>query len=157
METGYTVMDIMTTKPIKIDQESTAQQAAKLMKEKDVSSLIVTNNDELIGIITEEDFTYKIVAQNEKANEIKIKEIMTGKKELKTITPDKDIQEAIKLMNEYEVRRLPVVHNGELKGLLTNKDILKIEPTLFEITVDKIMLREEERKLLNTTENPYEE
>jgi len=63
-----------------------------------------------------------------------------------TTTPDEDIFEAIRIMRDYDFRHLPVKHDGKIVGLITLKDILKIEPDLYEIMVEKIQLREEERK-----------
>lgn len=157
MKTGYAVMDLMTNSPVKIDQETIVQKAAQIMDEKKVGSLIVMDGKVFSGIITEQDIAYKLVANDKKASETKVKEIMTHKEKVISIEPQQDIFEAIKLMSEQGIRRLPVMEDGQLKGLITRKDILKIEPTLFDITVDKIRIREEERKLTINPDNPYED
>jgi len=74
----------------------------------------------------------------------KIKEIMAT--DLVTTTPDEDIFEALRIMRDYNFRHLPVMHDGKFVGLVTLKDILRIEPDLYEIMVEKIELREKERK-----------
>ena len=63
-----------------------------------------------------------------------------------TTTPEEDIFEALRIMRDYNIRHLPVLHQGKFVGLVTMKDILKIEPDLYEILVEKIELREAERK-----------
>jgi signal-transduction protein with cAMP-binding, CBS, and nucleotidyltransferase domain len=62
------------------------------------------------------------------------------------ISPEKDIYDAIIKMRDKDVRRLPVIHDGELIGLLTEKDILKIEPSLFDLLVERYEIREEDKK-----------
>lgn len=157
MRTGYTVTDLMTNNPVKIDESVNVQEAAKKMDEKKVGSLIVMDGKEFSGLVTEQDVVYKLVAKDGKASETKIKDIMTTKDNIISIEPSRDIYEAIKLMGDQGIRRLPVMKKGDLKGLITRKDILKIEPTLFDITVEKIRLREEERKLTINPDNPYED
>ena len=63
-----------------------------------------------------------------------------------TISPTKDIYDALKVMRDFNVRHLPVLDKGKFLGFLTIKDILKIQPQLFEIIVEKFELREESRK-----------
>jgi signal-transduction protein with cAMP-binding, CBS, and nucleotidyltransferase domain len=63
-----------------------------------------------------------------------------------TISPEKDIFEAITVMRDNNIRHLPVMQDGKFYGLVTTKDILKIEPDLFELMVDRIELKEEKRK-----------
>ena len=153
MKTGYPVMDIMTNNPVSINEEKTIQEAAILMKENDVGSLIVSKKDVFTGLVTEEDFTFKAISENKPADKTLVKEIMTSFDDIISVEPQLDIYDAIKVMNENNVRRLPVISDGKLKGLITKKDILKIEPTLFDITVEKIRLREEERKLMLTEDD----
>ncbi|MCF7866244.1 CBS domain-containing protein [Candidatus Woesearchaeota archaeon] len=157
MKTGYPVLDIMTTEPVHISQDKTIQEAAILMKEHDVGSLIVVKGNDFTGLITEEDFSYKAIAENKPADKTIVKELMTPIEKIISVEPLLDIYDAIKVMNENNVRRLPVISDGKLKGLITRKDILKIEPTLFDITVEKIRLREEERKLNLIDDEIFEE
>lgn len=147
MDTGYKVSDIMTNNPIKIVQDKTVQEAAKSMKEHGVGSLLVVEGEELLGIITERDLVVKVVCDSKDAKLIKIKDVMTFKKDLVTAEPGMDIYSAMMLMKENEVRRLPVMHKGALVGLVTAKDILRIQPELFDLVVESYELKEEERKL----------
>jgi CBS domain-containing protein len=144
IKTGYTVGDAMTMNPITISSSKTLRDAAKMMKDDHVGSLLVKENDQIIGIITERDIVKKAVAAIGNPSLRKIKEIMAT--DLVTTTPDEDIFEALRIMRDYNFRHLPVKHEGKIVGLVTLKDILKIEPDLYEILVEKIQLREEERK-----------
>jgi len=154
MKTGYMIMDFMTNEPVKIEAGATIKQVAQTMKEKSVGSILIMEGNELSGIITEKDIVTKITANGESALEKKTNDIMTPHKELITIKPGVDIMNAINLMKENEIRRLPVMDNNKLKGMITINDILKIEPTLFDLFVEKIRIKEEDRKLnINSEED----
>ncbi len=144
IKTGYTVGDAMTMNPITILANKTLRDAAKIMAKEHVGSLLVKENDSIIGILTEQDVVRKGVAGTGNTALKKVKEVMETN--LTTTTPDEDIFEALRIMRDYNIRHLPVMHNGKFVGLVTLKDILKIEPDLYEIMVEKIQLRETERK-----------
>jgi len=144
IKTGYTVGDAMTMNPITISGNKTLRDAAKIMAKEHVGSLLVKENDKIVGILTEQDIVRKGVAGTGNTALKKVKEVMETN--LTTTTPDEDIFEALRIMRDYNIRHLPVMHNGKFVGLVTLKDILKIEPDLYEIMVEKIQLRETERK-----------
>ncbi|MEM4260056.1 MAG: CBS domain-containing protein [Candidatus Woesearchaeota archaeon] len=148
MKTGYRVRDVMTNKPIIVDPDCSVIDAAKIMRTHNVNSLIITKNKEAVGIVTDEDFVRKIVAKGEDFKKIKIREVM--EKKLITIGPDQDIYHALILMRDNNIRQLPVLEKNKMIGFLTMKDILKIEPELFDIIVEKYELREESRKPIFT-------
>ena len=147
MKTGCRVMDAMTKKPIDVAPDITLQECSKIMANKHVGSLVVKENNELVGLITEQDIVRKAVAVGLDTEKTKITEIMIRK--LTVIEPEKDIYDALVLMKKLNIRHLPVMKNGEMAGLLTLKDILKIEPQLFDLLVEKFELREAERKPIN--------
>jgi len=146
MKTGYKVCDAMTVKPITISPDITIQECAKIMNENHIGAVIV-HSDELDGIITEQDIVRKSVILNDKPSVRKASDVMETV--MHTIEPEKDIYDALIDMRDKKIRHLPVVSNGEMVGLLTLKDILKIEPQLFDLIAEKITLKEEERKPVN--------
>ncbi len=153
MQTGYRVCDVMTRKPIAVTPQTTVKECAALMRESNVSSLVVKEGDMLKGHITDDVMIRKVVAEGMDVSKTVAADIMIVK--VPTIEPKSDVYEALMAMRDYEVRQLPVVdrENGsKLVGLLTMKDVLKIQPQLFDLLVDKIVLREEEQKL---TSNRY--
>lgn len=154
MKIGVTVMDAMTRNPVHVSQDTTLDNCAKIMKQKHVGSLLITENEKVIGIVTEQDIVRKAVIKNLKPSKVKVKEIM--EKKLVTITPEEDIFEAISVMRDYNIRHLPIVNEGKFVGLITTKDILKIEPDLFELLVEKIELREKETKPSHATHQESE-
>ena len=145
VKTGIRVFDAMTTKPICVQEHYTAEECAKMMKKFSVGSILVKDGKVVHGIITEQDMVYKVVAKNRNPKEVLAREIMVTN--LFTVTPDKDIYDAMLMMRNNDIRHLPVVDDDKFVGFLTMKDILKIEPQLFELLVEKIRLREEDTKL----------
>ncbi|NTV23123.1 MAG: CBS domain-containing protein [Nanoarchaeota archaeon] len=147
MRTGLTVADGMTKEVISVLPEAAVLECAKQMKEEHLGSVLVEKDGALLGILTEQDLVYKVVAGQLDPSKAKVSDIMTAR--VITISPDKDIYDAIMKMAQMNVRRLPVIDGKELVGMITMKDILRLEPELFEHIVDKIELREEESKLIS--------
>lgn len=143
MKTGYAVGDAMTRSPVSVQKDATLQQCTSLMDENDVGSLIVKSGNEMQGMITAQDIISSI-ASSKDVNSTKVQDVMS--KAITRISPDMDIFDALLKMAELDVRQLPVENRGELVGLLTMKDVLKIEPMLFEIIASKLEIREEEKK-----------
>lgn len=145
METGIKVGDVMTFRPISVKPDTTLKECAKIMKENHVGSLLITEGEKLVGIATEQDFVRKGLGQLETPEKQKVSRILSNS--IVQIGPEEDITIALRTMNDYNIRHLPVLNNGKLVGLITSKDILKIQPHLFETLVEAIELREQERKL----------
>ena len=143
MKTGYKVLDAMTQAPITISPDTTIKDCARLMREEHIGGIPVSKNGELKGIITEQDIVRKVVALgydiNQPVSKVMVKRVIT-------IRPDKDIYDALVKMRDHGIRHLPVVKGKKLIGLLTVKDVLKIQPQLFELLAEKYRLREEARK-----------
>ena len=148
MQTGYRVCDVMTRKPIAVTPKTTVRECAMLMRDSNVSSLVVKEGDTLRGHITDDVLIRSVLAEGLNVDRTTASDVMLVR--VPTIEPKKDVYDALMAMRDYETRQLPVVdrENGsKLVGLLTLKDVLKIQPQLFDLLVDKIVLREEEQKL----------
>ncbi len=145
MQTGVQVADAMTLRPITCTPSASLLECALLMKNMHVGSLIVRDGEKLLGMFTEQDMVRKAMTTDKPASQIMCSEIM--EETLITIEPDADIQDALLLMADHNIRHLPVLHNGKMVGLITGKDILKLEPALFELLHETIELREQERKI----------
>ena len=140
MKTGVFVFDVMTKKPIAVYKDENLADCANLMEKNDVNSLIIKDeNNKVLGIVADEDFIRKAIAKNVDPFKTKVEEIMAT--EVITIEPDKDLYDAVKLMGDYNIRQLPVVENHKLVGIITVKDIIKVEPAIFEILSGKIRLK----------------
>lgn len=145
MKTGYKVCDIMTQKPVSVEFNTSIVDCAKVMAENHVGSLIVRKSNRLVGIIREKDIVRKILALSLNPSKMLAQDIM--EKKFVRISPEKDLYDAIILMRDKNVRHIPVMSKKTMVGLLTGKDILKVQPQLFELLVDKIELKEQVRKL----------
>ncbi|MBW2990516.1 CBS domain-containing protein [Candidatus Woesearchaeota archaeon] len=144
MKTGYKVGDAMTKKPVTISEDTTLKKCAEIMTDKHVGSLLIEKNNKIVGIVTEQDMVRKAMAKLLDPAKIPVRKIMVT--EILTVNPKKDIFDALKVMRDHNVRHLPVLDKDKFVGFLTIKDILKIEPQLFELIVEKFELREEARK-----------
>ncbi len=145
MKTGIAVGDAMTHQPVYVSPQTNLKKCAEIMKQHQVGSLLVKENRGLVGIFTEGDMVRKALVLNKKPEDITARDIMA--EEVVTISPDRDIFEALQKMKEYDVRHLPVVDStNNFVGILTDKDIIRIQPQLFDILVDMMHLRAKARK-----------
>jgi len=118
------------------------------MSEKDVGSLLVVKNKMLVGIITERDIISKVVASGKNSQVTKVSSIMS--KNVITVSPNDDLYKVHFLMNKYNFRRLPVIEDGKLVGMLTEKDLIKIEPSILDVLSEKLKISEPKFKLRYT-------
>lgn len=146
METGYTVEQVMTRNVLKISQDTKIIDCAKAMAQKEVGSAIILEQDKVIGIITEQDLARKVMAKGLDPENTSVSEIMT--KDPYTVDPDKDIYYAMVDMGKKKIKHLPVIRNGNLQGIVTFKDIIKIEPDLIDIVSFKSSLTKEQSESL---------
>jgi CBS domain-containing protein len=115
------VRQIMTTDVECAEPDSTLQEIASMMKEENVGSIPVVDEDELCGIITDRDIVVRCVAEGKDPGECTADEILS--EELHSIEPDADVETASRIMAERQVRRLPVVQDGHLVGMISLGDI----------------------------------
>jgi len=126
------VREVMSSRPRTGRPDMTVKEAAALMLREGVGSLIILEDGEPVGILTERDLLYKVVAVGKVPSKTKVERVMSSP--VITISPGSNISIAAKRMSDLHLRRLPVVENGKLIGMLTEKDILKLSPSLIELT-----------------------
>lgn len=115
------IKDIMTRDVKTIEKDRTIKEAARLMARSEIGSLVVTNNSKPIGIITEGDIS-RAVARGLDPQTIPVSRIT--KRKLIVVSPDIRVEEAAKIMAERKVKKLPVVEDGKLVGIVTQTDIV---------------------------------
>lgn len=120
---GKRVRDVMTPGPQTIQADQPAAEAAKLMKEADAGMIPVMNNGNILGTVTDRDIVVRLVAEGRDPQSTPVYEIAST--EIVTIEPDRDLDEALELMAKHKVRRLPVVENGRLVGVLAQADVAR--------------------------------
>lgn len=120
------VKDVMTKNVITIDSNQTIIEAYKKYRDNKVGSLIVTDREKCIGIVTERDLIEKAIDKDLKTT--LVKEIMTSN--VKTISPLDNIETASEIMEKYHIKKLPVLYNDNITGIITINDIVHIKPEL---------------------------
>ena len=115
------VRDIMNKHVITISKDKNCLEASKLLQEKDISFLVVTEGQNPIGIVTEADFVRKIVAANKIASDLRISDIMSPK--FRWVEPTTLIEDAVQKMLNNNIRRLIVLENQKLAGVITQTDL----------------------------------
>jgi len=132
MKKEVIVKEAMKANPIKVRPTITVLEAAKLMKEKKIGNVLVVEKKQPIGILTESDILKKVVAEGKNASGVLVEEVMSTP--VVVIDPYVPLEGAMKTMGKCNIRRLPVIENGELIGIITQKDISRISPILHEIS-----------------------
>jgi CBS domain-containing protein len=125
------VKDVMSSPVVTIKEDEPVNKVAQLMNKHDIGCVIVAAEDEKpIGVITERDLAERVVANDARPSKVIAREIMSAP--LVTIGPEGTITEAARRMSLQGVRRLVVMHRGELAGIVSSKDILAVTPELME-------------------------
>jgi CBS domain-containing protein len=143
MEINVSVSEAMSSPVETVNLNTTCYDAANILRTKGIGCLIVVNDLlKPVGIITERDLVLKIVARNLKSKEVLIKDIVSPK--LICISPKATLMDAAKIMAEKNIKRLPVIENDKLLGIITVSDITTISPKLFDIMIEVSNIRGEE-------------
>jgi CBS domain-containing protein len=125
------IEDIMVKEVITIDEGSTVKEAADVMNRFEIGCLIVTDNGKAVGIITERDLLKRVISQAKNSRRTKVSVVMS--RPIIVVEPDMDLEEAAKLMFKLKIKKLPVVDNGQLKGLVTLSDLARFQPQMIRI------------------------
>jgi CBS domain-containing protein len=115
------VRDAMTENPRSIGASASVVEAARLMREADIGSLPITDGEQLVGVITDRDITTRVVAEAADLKTTSVGEVYS--RDLISVEPDNDLDEALRLMARHQVRRLPVVEDGRLVGIVAQADV----------------------------------
>lgn len=118
---GITVKDIMSKAIISVDATLTVNEAAKLMEDAKVGAVIVMENNTPVGIVTDRDFAVKIVAHAYQIT-TPVKQIMSSP--LIATSPDETVLMAADLMHTRNIRKLPVIDNDQVVGMITATDLV---------------------------------
>ena len=115
------VREAMTEDPRSIDPSTSVVEAARLMRDEHIGSLPITDGDTLVGMITDRDITTRVVAEAANPESTSVADVYS--QNLVSVEPDKDLEEALGLMARHQIRRLPVVENGRLVGIVAQADV----------------------------------
>lgn len=115
------VKEIMTKNIAYLNPMSTVVEAAQLMQKHNVGAIPVCDQSGVIGLVTDRDIVVRNIAHGKSPNDTPVKEVMTS--QVTTISPETDVDDATKIMSQNQVRRLPVVENNMLVGILSLGDM----------------------------------
>jgi CBS domain-containing protein len=134
-----TVKDILREKGKEvwsIHPDATIFEALELMAEKNVGALIVTEGDDLLGIVSERDYARKTILKGKASRENRVREIMTQNPIC--VDPDLDVERCMELMTAKRIRHLPVVWEGRLIGVVSIGDVVKTILSKKEILIEQL-------------------
>ena len=123
MESARTVRDVMTAGPTSIASDAMVVEAARRMLSEDVGSLPVVDGEKLVGMVTDRDLVLKVVAKDLDPNKVPVSDVCT--EDPVTVGASESLDEALQRMAKEQVRRLPVVSDGQLVGILAQADVAR--------------------------------
>ncbi len=116
-----TIRDVMRPIPQGVTVDAMISDAAEMMMREDIGDVIVLEEDRLYGILTDRDIVVRVVAEGRDPSATRVGDVCS--RELTTVTPEGSVGQAVRLMREKAIRRLPVVEGEEVVGILTLGDI----------------------------------
>jgi CBS domain-containing protein len=119
-----------------INPDATVYDAIALMAEKNVGALLVMENERLVGIVSERDYSRKVMLRGKTSRNSTVREIMTT--ELTTAHPRETVEECLRFMTEKRIRHLPVVADGSLRGVISIGDLVKEVISTQNATLDQL-------------------
>jgi CBS domain-containing protein len=118
----WSIQDLMTPAPKALEATAPVREAAELMRERDIGDVVVLENNRLCGIVTDRDIVVRVLAEGSDPGMVTVGEICS--RELTTVPPTASIDDAVRLIRQKAIRRLPVVEdNGEVLGIISIGDI----------------------------------
>lgn len=118
---AQTLKDLMTPNPTTVSTETPVLEAARTMRDKDIGNVIVTDRGKVCGIVTDRDIVVRAIADGHDPQSCTMGDICSA--DLVTVSPDDNVQQAVTLMRENALRRLPVVENGKPVGVVSLGDL----------------------------------
>ena len=121
---GHSIKDVMTSNPCTIDADKSVAYAAKMMRDEDVGLAPIVEGDKLIGMLTDRDIAIRVVAEGRNPDQVTAGDVAS--KQVVTIDPQQDLDEALRIMAKHQVRRLAVVEeDGRLVGVVAQADVAR--------------------------------
>ena len=125
------VQNIMVSDIITVKKNTLVMDAVKIMNKHGIGCLVVIENENPIGIMTERDLLKRVLAESKNPKKIRVQEIMS--KPLIVGKPNMEVQEVIELMFDRKIKKIPIVEDGKLLGLVTFTDLVSFQPALIKV------------------------
>ncbi len=145
METDIPLRDVMVREVLTGDKELTVLQAAKLMRQSHVDSIIVLESGEPVGIVTEGDIISAVVSKDIKPSSVRLEKIMTTP--LITASPNDRVSIIARKMSKGRIRKIPVLEAGKLVGIVADVDILSISSEMSSILAELVEMSVERENM----------
>ncbi|VVB54768.1 Inosine-5'-monophosphate dehydrogenase [uncultured archaeon] len=150
-----TVGDVMTRGVITVNVDDPVKKAAEVMKKYEISALLVLQKGEGIGVLTERDIICKVVADSKDASKTPVSTVMSHP--LITVSPESSVDNAARLMRDNSIRRLIVTQKNKIAGIITESDIVRVEPELHLLIREKARMEISDAYSETERENRKEE
>lgn len=132
LEPKMMVREAMSSPVFAVEEGSDITEVAKLMREQKLGAIVVNNaQGQPVGIVTERDIVLRVVADGKSSKGVTADEVMSSP--LRVVKAETPIVDAMKMMDKLNIRRLGVTYKGQLVGIISHKDIIRIIPTIMEI------------------------
>jgi CBS domain-containing protein len=115
------IREVMTSDPVTLDASAPVIEAAEAMRHSDIGDVVIRKNGKLCGIVTDRDIVVRVLAAGKDPRTTNVESICS--RDMLTVSPDQDTSTAVKLMRERAIRRLPVVENSNLLGMISLGDL----------------------------------
>jgi CBS domain-containing protein len=145
------VKDIMAVNVVTMPLDASVFEVAKSMSDMDISSVIITDEERPIGIITEADIVRRVIVQDRDSKTTLASEIMSSP--IIYVEPGTGLTDAMRVMAKSNIRRVAVLKNNSLAGIITSRDLLRWSPELIDILVESLRLKDEESAQNRTEED----
>jgi CBS domain-containing protein len=125
MNPNGTISEILSHKGAQvwsISPDATVFDAIQLMADKNIGALLVTQDNRLVGILTERDYTRKVALKGKSSKQTAVKEILSG--QVIHVTPDHSVEDCMRLMTDHRVRHLPVLESENIVGVISIGDLV---------------------------------
>jgi len=136
MSTVEQFLDLNSRKIWSLKPDNRVIDSLFLMAEKNISCILIMNQEHLAGIFSERDYARKVVIKGKNSNETLLKEVMTDK--LITISPKTGLDECMQLMTDHRIRHLPIVNNNKVVGLISIGDVVREMLVQQKIQIDEL-------------------
>lgn len=119
-----------------VSSDTLVAEALKIMAEKNIGSVVIMDNDQYMGIMTERDYSRKVILQGKNSSDTKVSEIMST--DLPMVSPADTIEHCMQLMTIKNIRYMPVFSNNKLAGIISMSDVVKETILLQKETIDHL-------------------
>ncbi len=139
---SMSVRDIMSVNVVTMPPDASILEVSKLMDTMDLGSIVIVDQERPVGIITEADIVRRVIAGGKNVNTTHARDVMSSP--LLYVSPNTGLTEAMRIMARSNIRRVIVLKNDSLAGIITSRDILKWSPELIDLLVESLRLKNSE-------------